>query len=476
MLHDDVLLEIFESYVDACRIIEKWITLAHVCRRWRILVFQSPRRLNLQLVCTPSTLATNSLDIWPPLPFIILCTSDDSTSNVDSTIAALELNDRVSQIELLCLSYSRMEYVAKSAAMQKPFLELTHLDLSIDHDDGHDDGPVLPNSFLGGTAPRLRSIYLSFIQFPGLPKLLLSATHLVILDLSYITHSGYISPETMATTISALTGLESLRLQFLYSPPALESQRPPLSQLRRSILPNLTRMLFAGVSGYLEEILAWIDAPRLNKVLITLNNQFIFDTPQLFQLISRSPTLRAPEKGQIIFYSNFIIVKFPSQTSDLGELTVKIPFITSELWQFSSLELVCTSSFPPFSTLEDLYIRQVDDIYSHLRRLDDIQNMLWLQLLHPFGTVKNLYLCNKLVPCIALALEELVGSRTTEVLPTLENLFLEGFQPSRPFHEGIETFIAARRITSHPVAVSRWDNKDSEYEILHGASSDIFHL
>jgi hypothetical protein len=60
------------------------------------------------------------------------------------------------------------------------------------------------------------------------------------------------------------------------------------------------------------------------------------------------------------------------------------------------------------------------------------------------------------VPRIAPALQELVGGETTEVLPTLENISLEWFQPSGPLHEGIEKFVAARRLTSHPVAVSRW--------------------
>ena len=108
--------------------------------------------------------------------------------------------------------------------------------------------------------------------------------------------------------------------------------------------------------------------------------------------------------------------------------------------------------------MEDLYILQVEDFYMHLRQLDNIPNMLWLQHLHPYGTVKNLYLVQQtcaLYISLALALEEPVGARTTEVLPTLENFFLEVFQPSRPLHEGIETFISARRTTSHLVAVSQ---------------------
>jgi len=204
--------------------------------------------------------------------------------------------------------------------------------------------------------------------------------------------------------------------------------------------------------------LARIDAPRLDKLGITLCNEIIFDTPQLFQFISRRPTLRAPEKGHIAFDSMAIIVRFPSQTSDNDVLSVKILCsLRAPGWQLSSLEQVCTSSLPPISTLEDLYIFEGGG--RPLRWQDDVENTLWLDLLRPFVAVKNLYLSEEFVPRIAPALQELVEGRTTEVLPTLENIFLEGFQPSGPLHEGIEKFIAARRLTSRHVAVSRWDRK-----------------
>jgi hypothetical protein len=109
---------------------------------------------------------------------------------------------------------------------------------------------------------------------------------------------------------------------------------------------------------------------------------------------------------------------------------------------------------PPVSTLEDLYI--LEDRKFPLDWQDDVEDTLWLELLHPFAAVKNLYIGNKFVSSIAPALQEL-GGRSTEVLPTLENIFLEDFQPSEPLHEGIEKFIAARLLTSHPVAVSDWD-------------------
>ena len=79
-------------------------------------------------------------------------------------------------------------------------------------------------------------------------------------------------------------------------------------------------------------------------------------------------------------------------------------------------------------------------------------------VLHPFSAVKNLYLGEEFVLRIALAPQEPVEGRMMEVLPSLENIFSEGFQSSGPLHEGIEKFVAARRLTNHPVAVSRWDS------------------
>jgi hypothetical protein len=462
ILPDDVLLEMFDFYVDEDKdklyedmdedfepferqIIEGWKTLTHVCRRWRSVVFQSPHRLNLRLLCTPQTRARGTLDIWPTLPLIIR-DFDDEPPWVANIIAALEHNDRVCQIKLDCFPSSKLKYVTNSAAMLKPFPELTDLDLGI-FEDG--PGPKLPDSFLGGTAPRLRSLDLYDVPFPGLPKLLLSAAHLVHLDLCEIPRSGYIPPVVMATSLSALTSLEYLRLRFRYPRPrpALDNRRLPPPPLRRSILPSLTKIRFKGASEYLEEILARIDAPRLNELNIIFFNQIIFDTPQLSQFISRRPTLRAPENGHIAFKSDAVIVRFSSQTSDYGVLGMEIPCTTSE-WQLSSLEQVCTSSLRPVSTLENLYI------FEDIGWQDDVENTLWLDFLRSFVAVKNLYLSEDFVPRIAPALQELVGGRTTEVLPTLKNIFLrEGFRSSSPLHEGIEKFVAARRFTSHPVAV-----------------------
>jgi hypothetical protein len=142
----------------------------------------------------------------------------------------------------------------------KPFPELTGLQLSNAYEVSE---PKLPDSFLGGSAPRLRSLHLEYIAFPALPKLLLSTTHLVHLDLEDIPDSGRIPPEVMATSLSALTSLESLVLNFAHSRQEILRPRPP--PLPHSILPNLTKIEFRGASEYFEVILARIDAPRVHK-------------------------------------------------------------------------------------------------------------------------------------------------------------------------------------------------------------------
>ena len=61
VLTDNVLLEIFdfcrepESEDQSFYYIWEWQLLAQVCRRWRQIIFASPRRLNLLLLCKEGT-------------------------------------------------------------------------------------------------------------------------------------------------------------------------------------------------------------------------------------------------------------------------------------------------------------------------------------------------------------------------------------------------------------------------------------
>ena len=457
-LPDDVLLAIFNSYLnehsDEGSEKEKedaWRSLVHVCRQWRSVVFGSPRHLDLQLVCTGRTPTRDTLDVWPVLPLIIKVEGSEPIRSVDDIIAVLERSDRVCQIELLDFSGLNLETVL--ATIQQPFLELINLQISSDDETV----AVVPDSCLGGFAPRLETLALQGIPFPGLPKLLLSATHLVILYLLNIPHSGYISPDGMVAALSTLTSLESLTpgFQSPRSCPDLATRNPPSS--KRSVLPVLTFFQFKGVTEYLEDCVACIDTPRLSELSITFFNDVEFDTPQFVHFISRTPMLRLLENVHIKVSDEAAYVNFLSPTSGHENLRVEILCRGLE-WQLSSVEQICNSCLPLLSMLEGLYIYRRPGWGQKWK--GKIENGQWVELLRPFTAVKNLYLSRAFARRIAPALQELDGDRITEVLPALGNIFLERHVSSDAVDGGIGPFVAAREVAGHPVTISFLDDSE----------------
>jgi hypothetical protein len=464
VLPDDVLLVIFDLCVyqdegqDLSQLrpydfpkrkeIESWQALVHVCQRWRSVVFGSPRHLDLLLVCSTNTPARDTLDVWPDLPLFIqgMVILSKHPHNI---IPVLQRRDRVCRIHLE-LENSKVEEVL--AAMQVPFPELTYLRLG-SFGVGPATTAVLPDSFLGGCAPHLRSLSLSGIPFPGLPKLILSATHLAYLDLDKISHSGYVSPEAMVTALSTLGSLERLSLGFVSprSRPDQASRLPPPPT--RTLLPVLTTLKFKGVSEYLEDLVARIDAPRLSDFRITFFNDIVFDTSQLARFIYRTPiSSKARKTACVLFEDAAARINFSSAGGKYLSVGISCEGFD---WQVSSLEQLFTSFLSLISTSDYLYIYETPPHRS--KWLDSIENMRWLNLLHQFTTVEKLYLSKRIAPLIVAALQELVGSGTTEVvLPTLQNIFLGNVEPSEPVQEGIGQFVAARQLTSHQIAVSRW--------------------
>ncbi len=331
--------------------------------------------------------------------------------------------------------------------MQVSFSQLTSLSLFSDGET--ETPPVVPDSFLGGSAPHLQYFGLRGIPFPGLPKLLLSVTHLVTLYLYNIPHSGYIPPEAMAALLPVLSSLESLFLRFRspQSFPDWESRRLPPS--KRSVIPALTYFDFKGVIEYLEDLMTYTDAPQLRSFHIAFFNQIDFDGPRLAQFISRTPALRNYE-AHVEFDDSIASVRLPSSSSHINESAIKISCGEPD-WQLSSVEQVCNSCLPPLSMVEDLYIK-----HRYLRLVwknDAIENTLWLELLLPFPAVKDLYLAKDFAPGIVAGLQEIVG---TEVLPSLQNIFVEGLEPLGPLQESIGQFVAARELSGHPITISEW--------------------
>lgn len=225
-----------------------------------------------------------------------------------------------------------------------------------------EDASVLPDSFLGGSAPRL----VLRLDFWGI-RFCVPVALSISTGVGQLEDPGRVpKPETTFPWIPI-----SSRSGWLGKPTATSTHtRCP---------PALTSLLFQGDCEYLEGAVSRIDAPLLDSSTMTFFNQLIFDTPSLRHFITRI-AIEAPHRANVFFSDDRVNVTLIGRkgTDDREILQFGVSCRASD-WQLSSLSQVCNSSLPPFVTLERL------GIYSPRQNWqDDMENEQWLELLHPF--------------------------------------------------------------------------------------------
>jgi hypothetical protein len=367
--------------------------------------------------------------------------------------AAIVHRSRVCEIDLVHLrSNSQLQRLASS--MQEQFPALINLTLFADH-----PGSALPDGLLGGSAPSLQSLRLQSISFPALPKLLLSATHLVRLTLWDIPDSGYISPEAIVTCLAVLVNLKYFAIECEDRPDRERRLPPPLT---RTALPVLSHFEFRGASKYLEDLVARIDAPFLDAVWIIIY-ELAFEIPQLAHFLMRATRVKALNEAHVTFGGDGVQIESHPPTRMFDEKSgFKISCDCEPHPWIYDLEEIFISFYPPIRMVEHLYIHGSRDLPSVWE--EDIYGSQWLEMFHPFTTLKNLYIIKEYTETIVPALRELVeGGRVTNMLPALESLFLEEIPSSGPIQEAIGEFVAERELAGRPITVSLWE-RDPEWD------------
>ena len=361
ILPDDVLLTIFFLHKEVYSSdLSWWEPLVHVCRRWRQVIFTSPLRLNLTLLCTSGTPTAESLDIWPPFPIAIHSTPSDGLGGLMNTNvkAALGHRDRVTEIRFDHLSGSDFSSLSQ---LLSPFPALTYLSLApIDH-----IAFVLPSLFLGGSAPSLRALLLRSIPILALPKLLRSATQLVTLQLCSGPVYPYISPEMLATCFAVMPNLRQFGIEINVS---YLSDRLPLPT--RVVLSSLTSFHFMVSSDYLEELLAQIDAPILQTFSVTFHD-LDAHTPQLLRFVNCAESLGPPIRVMVKFDFEKALLKF--MPTDSFELAI---LCDNPARQISSMAWSCRELLPLLARVERL------DLYcDHLpQSTESVDPWRWVEL------------------------------------------------------------------------------------------------
>jgi hypothetical protein len=445
MLSDDVFLDIFDFYrniSESPRLVWEWHLLVHVCRRWRQIIFESPHRLNLQILCTHRTPVRENLGIWPAFPIAIEYNNSGwdipPSSDEDIVIVALEHRDRVSRIMLNATGSQLAKMVT---VMQGPFPVLTHLEF------GSSDGeaPILSDGFLGGSAPCLQELRIDGIPFPKLPTLLLSTSDLITLTL-LIPPFGYISPEAIVVALASLPKLETLNIELLSDFSHHHRNRMRSPHTTRTVLPALATFTFMGACEYLEDLVTQIDSPQLDRIDVYLNYPVDVPFTQLSKFIDRSvgPKLTLFKHAQLKFhgdFTNFIMSRHANFDWDRESRTIiscdgHSRHIAELLGQFSATEIL--------SNVVHLKLEGQPQEVGTL----EADGVEWLHILRQFSAVQTLHVSQVLAGYVAVALEDFTGNSetVTELLPSLNLIRLAGQSAS-----SIGRFVAARGLADRPV-------------------------
>jgi hypothetical protein len=460
-LTDDIFLEMFYFCVpdpyeeDPVDHVSVWQGLVHVCRRWRQIIFASPRYLDLHLFCSSGMFFKENLSLWPEFSIYVECCSPEDE---DDLLAALEHPDRVRYVELYMERRSMVEKVL--GMLQVPFPVLTYLDISGSEREVLD----LPDRLLGAAAPGLQDLCLGSISFPALPTLLLSTRDLVSLRLRSIPPTGYISPEAMAGSLVVLTKLRTLHIEFpnpIDSEPLCQQPRYlPMDPPVPAVLPALTEFRFNGDSEYLEDLLAQITMPQVEVVNIQYFKPEV-EASQLSQFVGRTANLKFAQfrHAQLTFdfHNAYIGLHGPQVECQQAQFTLTI-WDPEFNFPISSMVNVLGQLVALLSNVGELSIAS-----EHLKnrtKSDSLRSYVggneWVPLLRPFTAVETLEVYGGLAAYVSSAFEWYLEDIGMEVLPALQFLCLDDYDDDVGMGTN-EGFLSFRERSGHPVTTATRD-------------------
>ena len=395
----------------------------------------------------------DSLDIWPPLPIVIFSDERHFVNNGEqwqNLIAALEHQDRI--IKILFPEKSGTLLHDLSAFMQEPLPALTELELRGEFE------PVLPEAFLGGSAPCLRSCSLCDIGFPGLPKLLASTSQLARLSLYKIPDSGYIPPDAMGSCLATLPNLDRLIIRFrlsMFRPRFTSPPHPPA----RDVLPSLTHFDFTGSAEYLEHLVARFDAPCLHHFVVIFSGDLKFIPSQLVRFSSLS------ERIKDLHRNDRAVELDPWSVTMTDELGGHLKFqISFSLFAFrlEALERLCDNLSPFLSQVERLRIHGHPSRHSY-ESPADMDPREWLNVLRPFSAVHYLSISAGMASFVVSALGGLGRDEHEEVLPELDRMDFDALYPRDEDVLGDFKFISDRlRYADRKIVVTERLSSESD--------------
>ena len=423
-LDNDSLLLIFSCYrledEDKWHLRLSWRKLTHICRRWRHLIFNSSSHLGMYLLLTNGFPPIDTLSHLPPLPLIIDYLAKPTTlplEDEENIFVGLQRNGHVHRVSLRAPS-SRLRMWLE--LMNRPYPRLGDLSLLSTTTKGA--GLLLPETF---HAPFLRCLSLHGIGLPKGLSPLSSMTTLSTISLTHIRDSCYFSPGQLVTQLQGLLSLEEMSIGFAIPIPLPSSEGELLpAPIPPVTLPSLRRLTFRGVVVYLDNLMAQINTPLLERLSLSLFFDLVFSLVNLTELIYRTEGIGCVI-AQVIFNKGGVSIDTGhSEQRDTGKFSLHINVNCKSLeWQIDSATQVCSALRMVLSTAEELTLDlDVDGMPSDWGNASGLDNMLWHELLLPFIGVKKLRIGSLLTHQLSQALESITGGLALDLLPELQDL------------------------------------------------------
>jgi len=449
MLNHDVLLNIFYQYrledVDGWNIRLAWCKLSHVCRKWRYLIYDSISLLDIYLHLMDGSPTLDTLTHLPPLPLVIdYCNMNTARVQQDelTILTGLQQRGHVRRIFLQAPS-SRLDVFL--ATMSGLYIILKDLSLSSTKEE--DISLVLPSTF---RAPNLRYLELQGVDFPTALPLVPYFTTLVTLTLTRIPAPYYFHPGQLVTQLQSLLHLEELSIGFAVPIPLPSTETELLpAPLPRVTLPTLKRLMFRGVAVYLENLVAQINTPLLERLVVTLFFEVAFTLVSLKQFTHTTGRLRCLSAKVLFRREGVSIVTDNGVFPSIGGLTINVNCEHLD-WQIDAATQCCGALEQVLSAVEDLTV-DLDNDGMPSDWGDPLDSVLWHGLLLPFGSVKKLQIGSSLTSELSNALKSDTAELDLNLLPELQTLEVQ--LEVNDANMAFSTFIETRELEGRPVVL-----------------------